>query len=344
VQLLLLPPKYAQRVIEETMPEFPKVFGGGPTSVFTRGVQWGAVGIDLPPRLALRVVVKSQDAQAAQALRTRWVELVRFVGEHEAIRLFVPTFDKVAKLLEPKVEADRLVLVVRDEPDGAASFLVSRLWAPVLEQGPLFEQRWISAERTQSVHNLREIGSAMFSFDDADDKRLPPAARYGPDGKPLLSWRVLILPNLDEELYKQFHLNEPWDSPHNKTLIAKMPAVYRSPMSKLKEPGRTNYVVPVGPGTVFGGREGMKIKDFREGAGGTILVVEVADEHAVIWTRPEDLPYDPKDPAKGLGGLYAGGFYAETWGEGRVFISLPQPVETLRRMFEAGDGKPAKSP
>jgi hypothetical protein len=43
-----------------------------------------------------------------------------------------------------------------------------------------------------------------------------PSAVMEKDGKPLLSWRVAILPLIDEDaLYKRFHLDEPWDSPHN---------------------------------------------------------------------------------------------------------------------------------
>jgi len=340
VQLLLLPPKYTRRVIEETMPELPKVLGGGPSSVFTRGARWAAVGIDLPPRMAIRAVVQSQDAQAAEALRARWVELLRFAGQDPELPRFILAFDQVVKVLTPKVEADRLVWVLNEENKGTGT-LLSSIVQPVIGQART------DGGRAQSADNLRQIGVAMLRFPDSQEgiHRFPAAASYGADGKPLLSWRVLILPYLEQEsLYKEFHLNEPWDSQHNKTLIAKMPPIYRSPMSKLKEPGRTNYVVAVGPGTVFGGREGMKTSDIKDGMSYTILTVEVADAHAVIWTKPEDLAFDPKDPAKGLGGVYPGGFYAVFCDSSVLFVPLPQPAETLRRMFEAGDGKPVNWP
>ena len=93
----------------------------------------------------------------------------------------------------------------------------------------------------------------MRNYHDAN-KHFPAAAIRSKDGKPLLSWRVALLPMMEhEKLYDQFHLDEPWDSEHNKKLIDKMPAMYRSPKSRLKAPGMTNYVVPVGPGTVFEG-------------------------------------------------------------------------------------------
>ena len=124
-------------------------------------------------------------------------------------------------------------------------------------------------------------------------------------------------------------------------LIDKMPEIYHSPKSKLKEPGKTNYVVPVGPGTVFEGREGMTIKDITDGTAHTIMAVEVDDAHAVIWTKPDDLPYDPKEPSKGLGGLYKN-FFAALFCDGSVrIIHLPCPDDKLRAAFSAAAGDPA---
>src|SRR5262249_51180323 len=87
----------------------------------------------------------------------------------------------------------------------------------------------LKGSRLRSVANLKAIAVAMHAYHD-EHGYFPPAASYGKDGKPLLSWRVSLLPDLNEgDLYKQFHLAEPWDSPHNKTLLAKMPKVYRIP-------------------------------------------------------------------------------------------------------------------
>jgi hypothetical protein len=74
-----------------------------------------------------------------------------------------------------------------------------------------------------------QVAQALLAH-NADQGRLPPAAVYGPDGQPLLSWRVLVLPYLGHAgLYQEFHLNEPWDSPHNLALLPRMPAVYAPP-------------------------------------------------------------------------------------------------------------------
>src|SRR5215470_13169211 len=99
---------------------------------------------------------------------------------------------------------------------------------------------------------------ALLCYQD-EHGRLPPAVVYGPDGTPLYSWRVLILPYIEENrLYEQFHLDEPWDSPHNIALLPRMPHAYAAPGSKAKKipPHHTVCHVFVGKGTPFEGREG----------------------------------------------------------------------------------------
>jgi len=162
---------------------------------------------------------------------------------------------------------------------------------------------------------------------------------YDAAGRPLLSWRVHILPFIDEQkLYDEFHLDEPWDSEHNRKLIEKMPDAYRSPASKLKQKGLASYLLPIGEGTVCPGRRGVEFKEITDGTANTMLLVEVDDEQAVVWTKPEDLPYDPQQPAKGLGGLYRGGFHAVTCDAAAHLMPLPLDPEVLRRLFARADG------
>jgi hypothetical protein len=133
---------------------------------------------------------------------------------------------------------------------------------------------------------------------------LPPAAVRGKDGKPLLSWRVSILPYIEQnELYQEFHLDEPWDSPHNISLLERMPKVY-APFSgkKTPQPYTTYYQVFVGKGTAFEGEEGIALSDFPDGTSNTILITEAGE--AVPWTKPEDLPFDRAGPLPSLGGVF----------------------------------------
>src|SRR5262249_52947907 len=142
------------------------------------------------------------------------------------------------------------------------------------------------------------------------NKRFPAAAIVDKDGKPLLSWRVAILPYLDEkELYEQFHLDEPWDSEHNRKLIDRMPAVYTNPeLGALGQ--KTVYLAPAGDGTMFADKKGMTLKSIVDGTSNTIMLVEADADHAVEWTKPDDLKFDPKQPTAGLTGIRPGAFLA----------------------------------
>jgi hypothetical protein len=169
--------------------------------------------------------------------------------------------------------------------------------------------------------------------------RLPPAVVYGEDGAPLLSWRVLILPFLEQgELYKEFRLDEPWDGPHNKKLLARMPSVF-TPFdgSSPPRPGTTFYQVFVGQGAAFEGRQGLRFReDFPDGISNTVLIVEAGS--AVPWTKPQDLPYGPDLPLPRLGGLFPGTFRA-AFADGSVH-TLPQDTKevTLRAAVTRNGG------
>jgi prepilin-type processing-associated H-X9-DG protein len=169
-----------------------------------------------------------------------------------------------------------------------------------------------AARRAQCTNNEKQIGLAMHNYNAAYDV-LPPPAILGKDGKPLLSWRVAILPFIEEEvLYKQFHLDEPWDSEHNKTLIAKMPPTYVCPSLTNPPPGMTTYRVYVGKGAAFDNPKGRKLGDVQDGLSNTIGLVEAKEP--VIWTKPEDLLFDAKDNGMAAlgeaGSRHPGGFNA----------------------------------
>jgi hypothetical protein len=156
------------------------------------------------------------------------------------------------------------------------------------------------AARMQSQNNLKQMVLAMYIYLD-ENRVLPPAAIWEGSGQPLLSWRVLILPYVEEEaLFKAFHLNEPWDSPHNLRLLPRMPKIYAAvSTNKSPNPYGTCYRVFTGKGTAFEGRRGLRLPDdFPDGTANTILIVEAAE--TVPWTKPEDLLYYPSEPLPAL--------------------------------------------
>jgi hypothetical protein len=137
---------------------------------------------------------------------------------------------------------------------------------------------------------LQELGVALLSYAAAKG-RLPSAAIYGADGRPLLSWRVRLLPLLDQQdLYRQFRLDEPWDSPHNLALLPRMPPEFAAVHPKQNpEPYHTFVHCFVGPGAAFEGTSGLRFPADFPNCSRTILLVHGGK--AVPWTKPEDIPY-----------------------------------------------------
>jgi hypothetical protein len=165
-----------------------------------------------------------------------------------------------------------------------------------------------------SANNLKQLLIALHNLHDANNE-LPPAAICDRAGRPLLSWRVAILPYIEQEaLYKQFKIEEPWDSPHNKTLIEKMPLTFTVEGKSAGPSGTTHYQAIVGPGTAWEvqpqlggpfGRRGLRLPAFTDGTSMTIMLAEAADP--VVWSKPEDVTFDGKQLPR-FGGVVKNGF------------------------------------
>jgi hypothetical protein len=330
VQVVIVPGPDQRRVAEELLPKLPKEVGGGPGTVLTRGVRWAAVGLETQPGLAVKLTVQAEDAAAAEALAKAMNAGLRWVaGQEEAKRAF-PGIADVARTLTPAVRGARLTVTVDEAAPTVAAALAT-----------LVGKARGSADRAKSTNNLKQIALAWHNYHDAN--KAFPADSVGKDGKPHLSWRVHILPYIEQgELYKQFRLDEPWDSEHNKKLIARMPAVYRSPAQKVNG-GKTTYLAPRGAtgkqGVVKIGVLGVPIKDITDGTSNTILVTETGDGAAVEWTKPADLDVDVKEPHKGLLGHFDGGFPA-AFADGSVrFIRGTVTPKTLIALFTRNGGE-----
>jgi hypothetical protein len=154
----------------------------------------------------------------------------------------------------------------------------------------------------------------MHNYTDTEGA-LPPAAVLGQDGKPLLSWRVLLLPYIEEhKLYKEFKLDEPWDSPHNRKLIERMPRTYEPYRGCDAPPHTTFFQVIRGPNTQFQGRK-LKLDDLKHRTS-FFLIVEAAEP--VVWTKPDDLDYHPDEPLPRFGGIMRDGTFRVALADGSV--------------------------
>jgi RNA polymerase sigma factor (sigma-70 family) len=151
--------------------------------------------------------------------------------------------------------------------------------------------------KAQSMNHFKETLLA-FANCQVVHQSLPPKAIFGSDGKPKLSWRVALLPFLNQQaLYEEFHLDEPWDSPHNKPLVAKMPETFTTPDSPTAR-GWTRIRVFEGPGTLFNGDKGFDNLRVTDGCSNTVTIVSAAD--AVPWTKPGDLTLIEAKPLPAL--------------------------------------------
>jgi RNA polymerase sigma factor (sigma-70 family) len=198
------------------------------------------------------------------------------------------------------------------------------------------EARW--KEREQNVNNLKMIALAMHNVAASTNETRFAAAAIRKDGKPLLSWRVAILPYLEQKsLYDKFHLDEPWNSPHNKTLLNQMPEIY-APVVRTDEPrGSTYYQVFTGPGALFEDELGPKLQDVRDGTSNTFMVAEAGSP--VPWTKPEDIAYDKDKPLPKLGRQFVDGFYV-AFADGSVrFVGNGNDPEVFRRFITRSGGE-----
>jgi prepilin-type processing-associated H-X9-DG protein len=172
---------------------------------------------------------------------------------------------------------------------------------PKTDPPPPITPEHINASR----NNLIRIGLAFHIFESANG--FLPDDITDKNGKPLLSWRVAILTDIDQnDLYKQFKLDEPWDSENNKKLIEKMPKMY-APIRVKAAAGLTFYQTFTGKDALFGGKvKNPKFLSITDGTSSTGLVFEAGEP--VIWSKPADIPFDEKKPLPKLGGLFDGDF------------------------------------
>jgi prepilin-type processing-associated H-X9-DG protein len=194
-----------------------------------------------------------------------------------------------------------------------------------------------AARRSQCVNNLKQIGLAMHNYHDVYGS-FPPAMTSDPDGKPLLSWRVLLLPFLDEQaLYDRFKLDEPWDSPNNRALLQQRPRVYACPSDPKTNVDASSYQVLIGPGTIFEHPQGERISSITDGTSNTLLVVE--SKTPAPWSEPQGLEYKPKAPVNGLGSYHPGGFNA-LFADGSVrFLKTSISPQTLDGLITRNGGE-----
>jgi hypothetical protein len=193
-------------------------------------------------------------------------------------------------------------------------------------------------QRLRSQSNLKQILIGFHAYHDKHGRFPHDIRDVSRPISPLLSWRVAILPYVGEvKLYREFKLDEPWDGEHNKKLLARMPDVYRVGFEP-RDATTTYYQGFAGPGAVFEPWKPLSLPwDIPDGTASTLAVVEAGPP--VEWTKPADIPYDPKKPLTKLDGPFANVLMAVTAdGDARPFRTDLDET-SLRRLIERNDGQ-----
>ena len=234
-------------------------------------------------------------------------------------------------VLKLEQDNDRVVLNVEANMSIAAAGVLVGLLLPAVQAARE------AARRVSASNNLKQIGLAIHNYHSAY-KRIP-----GPivdkDGKPLLSWRVAILPFIEQQaLYEQFHLDEPWDSEHNIQFADMLIPVFEDPSLPL-EPGKTVFRALIGE--EFGMKPDGKsrFRDITDGLSNTLAVVEADRSEAVVWSKPEIMELDMDDPISQMGHVHQGGFNVLMYDGAVIFMTHSVDQELFKKMLTAAGGE-----
>ncbi len=328
---VIMPPGL-RRVLSENLPMLPPPFADVTGKEIARGFRWAVLALDgdAATGYQLRLHVQADNAETAG----RFVKLAETGLDALANVREVTSVLPLAKLRQQMTLRTEGTTMVARLPDTAV--LQAMLPAAIKVRE--------AAAATVDMNSLKQIGLAFHNHASANRNRFPTAAITDNQGQPLLSWRVRLLPYLgaeNKQLYEKFRLNEPWDSDHNQKLLIEMPAVYRASVApNLTGEGKTTFVVPVGPDTIFPPGKAVGLTDITDGTSNTILAVQIDPAKAVPWTKPADLDVDPKQPLATDLGFDANGLFMALFADGSVRrIAKTIEPRTLAAVFTRNGGE-----
>jgi hypothetical protein len=299
------------------------------------GSRSATLTLDLGEEIKMALRVDAPDAATAKrvhdilkALHTLGLEML------PGLKKLAEAEDSPAKLLLMVAEPMLRDATFEQKESAAVVSLTMKAdaaWAKALTEA--IAKTHQTAERMKSMNNLKQMALAVHNYHDAMGRfpfpggTAPKGNPQGalPDPKPNLSWRVLILPYIEQaNLYNQFRFDEPWDSAHNKALIPLMPKIYAPPSGVDAPKGHTFYRMFTGPNTFSEARSFINITD---GTSNTIMILEAGE--SVPWTKPDEMPLGAKLPK--LGGHFKGKMIV-AMGDGSVrMIDLNKISDTTLR-------------
>ena len=288
----------SRRVVSGVFPAMPPPFEMVTGKLIAEKVEWASAELTLPTGISLEFEFEAKTKEGAKEIQSVLNQVVDALRTHPGFQSFLPANEQktILNALVPSQSGKRVSVSLGKlaaEMDGIVASLAPQVRA--VRQ---------AARRSQEMNNLRQFALALLNYESAHQK-FPRADGKSDEHPAGLSWRVHILPYIEQgNLYKQFRLNEPWDSEHNKALIKFMPPLFLSPMPEVKtdlEDGLTVYQVPFCKESIFQpNADTAGFRDVLDGTSNTMLVVSTAPDEAVVWTKPDDWDVDLADPLKGL--------------------------------------------
>ncbi|MCC9605786.1 DUF1559 domain-containing protein [Blastopirellula sp. JC732] len=322
----------------EALLEEGAVPGGQIAKYYLDKVNFGGLGFAYADSAKFNLIVDTKTAEDAKELHD-WVDLMTR-PETLPIKLPAPILEMVRSAIMPKMNENQLSVSLNNEQITQLRTTLEPAIAAAAASARA------AAEKARSRNNLKQFALGFHNFADTYLK-FPPPTRKLPDGtftkETGLSWRVHLLPYLEyNNLYEQFHLDEPWDSEHNIKLVEMMPEIFVDPNNRSDDPTKTTYVVPSGEKAFFHRGEAFGFQDFTDGTSNTIMILNVSPENAVIWTKPDEWDYDPQNPFRGLDNLNPEGTFEAALVDGSVhqFSAKKMKPETMRHLIERNDGNP----
>ena len=306
----------------------PPEYGAGTVSQLVEDLRWLVVAVSVEPQFGIAATVQATDEAAAARLG----DWIRMQVASAGVRVSERALQWMSELQVAAIDGPRFEI---EFTAGGATKTV-REW--LLRQLPTVVYPLLVDE---SMNKSLELALAMVNY-EATFGHFPAAASYDDDGRPLLSWRIHLLPFLElNELYERFHLDEPWDSEHNRKLISEMPDVFLSAAAKLdRSAGQSNFVAPVGDRFVVDLKSPRRIRDISDGMSRTICILEGDSTLAETWTKPTTEPTQVAKLIQNLGTLHSGRIVVSTADSVTMTLKSSIPAESLERLLRVDDYPP----
>ncbi|MEL7497284.1 MAG: DUF1559 domain-containing protein [Planctomycetota bacterium] len=341
VGLVLFGNPTSRRIVHEVMPELEEPLSAITGEMIAENIQWAGFQLDLSEKqFGFRLAIQTTDDDSANAIKQATTAgLVAMIQKlrGKSAESQTPSKTAIGELttaLTPAVNNKQVLLELNaDDPK------FSSLANPLKE---LLGNIGEGAVRRTRLQRLRTLALGMFNFESARSA-FPPLYSVDDEGKPLLSWRVHILPFAGElELYNKFKLNEPWDSENNLPLVKEMPSFYWDPAPASfdnNQKGWTSFQAPQGTGFILKAGEPSKLSEIIDGTSNTLMFVTVAPKHAVAWTKPADWKVDLEDPTAYLKQKGRTAVEVVVGDGSTTAIPLTKSVKFWRLMLLAADGE-----